>query len=136
MLLAKELKSFPDIKPPEWAKFAKTGVQKERPPQEADWWHARAAAVLRSVAKLGLVGTAKLRTKYGGKHSRGHKAERFAKGSGSVIRKALQQLEKAGLVKQAVKGVHKGRTITKKASQLMSAAAVQAVKKGQDGQRA
>lgn len=127
-LVAKELHSIPQIKPPEWAPFVKTGRHKERPPSRNDWWHVRAAAVLRTVARLGPVGTSKLRTKFGGKHSRGHKPERFARGSGSIIRKAMQQLEKAGLIKQAVKGVHKGRVITQKASAMLNAAALRVKK--------
>lgn len=123
-LLAKELHSIPQIKPPVWAPFVKTGRHKERPPSRPDWWHVRAAAVLRTVARLGPVGTSKLRTKFGGKHSRGYKSERFARGSGSIIRKAMQQLEKAGLIKQAAKGVHKGRVITQKASAMLNAIAL------------
>ncbi len=122
-LLAQELKGISHITPPAWAAFAKTGMHKERPPARKDWWHVRAASVLRSIARLGPIGTSKLRTKYGGKHSRGYKSERFARCSGSIIRKAIQQLEKAGLVKQTAKGVHKGRAITKKASALMSTVA-------------
>lgn len=127
-LLAKELHSIPQIKPPAWAPFVKTGAHKERPPVRSDWWHVRAAAVLRTVARLGPVGTSKLRTKFGGKHSRGFKSERFARGSGSIIRKAMQQLEKAGLIRQAAKGVHKGRVITEKASAMLSALALKATK--------
>ncbi len=123
-LLAKELHSIPQIKPPAWAPFVKTGAHKERPPSRNDWWYVRAAAVLRTVARLGPVGTSKLRTKFGGKHSRGFKSERFARGSGSIIRKAMQQLEKAGLIRQAAKGVHKGRVITEKASAMMSSIAL------------
>lgn len=123
-LLAKELHSMPQIKPPTWAPFVKTGAHKERPPARSDWWYVRAAAVLRTVARLGPVGTSKLRTKFGGKHSRGFKSERFARGSGSIIRKAMQQLEKAGLIRQAAKGVHKGRVITEKASAMMSSIAL------------
>lgn len=119
--LAKELQKVKDVKPPAWAAFVKTGAHKERQPKRKDWWYVRTAAVLRTVTRLGPVGTSKMRTKFGGKHSRGHKSERFAKGSGSIIRKALQQLEKAGLVKQAVKGVHKGRVITEKALSIMDA---------------
>lgn len=126
-ILAKELQGIPQIKPPAWAPFVKTGANKERPPARKDWWHVRAASVLRTVARLGPVGTSKLRTKYGGKHSRGYKSERFARGSGSIIRKAMQQLEKAGLVKQAVKGVHKGRIITEKASAILRAASHKAM---------
>ena len=126
--LAKELQNVKDVKPPAWAVFVKTGAYKERPPQRKDWWYVRTAAVLRTVARLGPVGTSKLRTKFGGKHSRGYKSERFARGSGSIIRKALQQLEKAGLIKQAVKGVHKGRIVTAKASSMMNAIALKAGK--------
>ena len=126
--LAKELQGIKDVKPPAWAAFVKTGAHKERQPQRKDWWYVRTAAVLRTVARLGPVGTAKLRTKFGGKHSRGYKSERFARGSGSIIRKALQQLEKAGLIKQAVKGVHKGRIVTAKASSMMGAIALKAGK--------
>ncbi len=109
---AVELKKSTQFAPPAWAVFAKTGVHKERPPVNEGWWHIRVAAILRSVYKLGPVGTQKLRVKFGGKKSRGHMPEEFRKGSGSVVRKALQQLEKAGYVKQVEKGVHKGRVVT------------------------
>ena len=66
-LIAKELQAIPDMRPPAWAIFVKTGAHKERPPVRKDWWHVRAAAVLRTVARLGPVGTSKLRTKFGGK---------------------------------------------------------------------
>ncbi len=127
-IVAKELQGIPEIKPPAWSVFVKTGVYKERPPARKDWWHIRAAAILRTVARLGPVGTSKLRTRFGGKHSRGYKSERFAPGSGSIIRKILQQLEKAGLIKQAAKGVHKGRILTKKASSMIETAAQKVAK--------
>ena len=111
---AKQLKEMPEIQPPEWATFVKTGVHKERVPADKDWWYARAAAVLRSVYRLGPIGVNKLKTKYGGKQRRGHKPSRFKKGSGNIIRKCLQQLEKAGLIKNIEKGQHKGRKITPK----------------------
>ena len=111
---AEELKKVPEIKAPSWAQFVKTGMHKERPPVNEDWWYLRSASVLRSVYRFGPVGVSKLRTKYGGKKNRGVKKEHFYKGSGNILRKALQQLEKAGLVKFAEKGVHKGRLITPK----------------------
>lgn len=117
--LSEELKNFKEIKAPVWAPFVKTGIFKEKPPVRDDWWHVRSAAILRSVAKLGPVGTSKLRKKYGGKKNRGVRPEHFYRGSGSIIRKVLQQLEKAGLVKQEAKGVHKGRVITPKAASLI-----------------
>ena len=113
-LTAERLKSVAEIKAPEWAVFAKTGVCKERPPMKSDWWFTRAAAILRSIYVMGPIGVNKLRTKYGGKQRRGHNMPHFKKGSGSVIRKCIQQLEKAGLIKSIEKGKHKGRIITPK----------------------
>ena len=111
---AEELKKIPEMKVPLWAAFVKTGMHKERPPVDDDWWYFRSASVLRSIYRFGPVGVSKLRTKYGGKKNRGVKKEHFYKGSGSILRKSLQQLEKVGFVKFAEKGVHKGRIITPK----------------------
>ncbi len=107
-----ELKKIEAISPPEWSKYAKTGVHKERPPYKQDWWYTRTAAVLRSVYVLGPIGVSKLRQKYGGRKNRGFKPERFRRGSGNIIRKVLQQLEKAGFLRQTEVGNYKGRTIT------------------------
>lgn len=111
-LLAEELKKVSDIKPPVWADLVKTGTHKERPPVQKDWWYTRSASLLMAIDKLGPIGVQKLRTKYGGKKNRGHKPEHFYKGGGNILRKGLQQLEKAGLVKQVVKVGHKGRILT------------------------
>ncbi|HLG23816.1 MAG TPA: 30S ribosomal protein S19e [Candidatus Nanoarchaeia archaeon] len=111
---AEELKKIPEIKAPEWAAFVKTGMHKTRAPLKEDWWYMRAASVLRTVYRLGPIGTEKLRTKYGGKKNRGVRKEHTYKGSGSILRKSLQQLEKAGFVKFVEKGVHKGRIVTPK----------------------
>lgn len=122
---AEELKKIPEIKPPEWATFVKTGMHKERPPVKNDWWYSRTASILRTVYRLGPVGVSKLRTKYGGKKNRGVKKEHFFKGSGNILRKALQQLEKAGFVKFTEKGVHKGRVITPKGKSFLDKVATQ-----------
>lgn len=116
---AEKLKEIPEIKPPAWASYVKTGQSRERPPAREDWWYVRSAAVLRSVYRLGPVGVSKLRTKYGGRKNRGVAGERAYKGSGNILRKIMQQLEKAELVKQTVKGVHKGRIITPKGKSLL-----------------
>jgi len=109
---AEELKKIKEIMPPSWADFVKTGMHKERPPVQKDWWYIRAASVLNAINKLGPVGVSKLRTKYGGKKNRGYRPEKFFKGSGNILRKILQQLEKAGFAAKADKGIHKGRIIT------------------------
>ena len=121
--VSSELKKEAEITPPSWALFVKTGRHKERPPADANWWHVRSAAMLRSVAKLGPIGVSKLTVKYGGKPNRGHKPGRFYRGSGSIARKVLRQLEKAGLVRSAQKGTYKGRVITRKAAEILNKAA-------------
>jgi len=122
---ALELQKLPEIRPPEWAKFAKTGHFKQRPPEREDWWYVRSAAVLRSVARLGPMGVQKLRSKYGGAKDRGHAPEHTYKAGGNILRKILQQLEAAQLVKQASKGLHKGRILTPKGISLLGKAATE-----------
>ncbi len=117
--LAKELQKIEFIRPPEWAAYVKTGAHKERPPAREDWWYIRSASVLRKVRLKGPIGVSKLRIFYGGKKNRGYAPERFKRGSGNILRKALQQLEKSGLIKKEKKGVHKGRIITPKGIKLM-----------------
>ncbi|MFH1399388.1 MAG: 30S ribosomal protein S19e [Candidatus Woesearchaeota archaeon] len=116
---AEALKKIGEIKPPVWAPFVKTGMHKERQPTQDDWWYVRTAALLRTIYSRGPIGVSKLRTKYGGRKNRGHKTEHTYKGSGSIIRKALQQLEKAELIKQTQIGVHKGRVVTPKGQSLL-----------------
>ena len=125
---ADELKKQKFVQPPAWSNFVKTGHSKDRLPENTDWWYVRAASVLRAVAKLGPVGTEKLRTKYGSKKNRGHKPERFYKASGSILRKVLQQLEKSQLIKQTQKDSHKGRILTPKGTSLLDKIAVAVAK--------
>ncbi len=106
-----------EVKPPEWAAYTKTGTHKEHVPEDPDWWYYRCASILRKLYVRGKpVGIERLRTAYGGRKNYGVAPEHFVKGSGSVVRKALQQLEKAGLVVK-VKG--KGRTLTPKGRSLL-----------------
>ena len=122
---ALELKKQNLVKPTEWSIFTKTGHSKQRLPDNPDWWYYRSAAILRSVARLGPVGTQKLRVKYGSKKDRGHKPEKFYPASGSIIRKILQQLETSELIKQEQKGNHKGRILTPKGTSFLDKIAVQ-----------
>ncbi|MEK6974498.1 MAG: 30S ribosomal protein S19e [Nanoarchaeota archaeon] len=120
---AEELKKVDGIKPPVWIKFAKTGRQKERPPFEKDFWYVRTASILRKIYILGPIGVSKLRTKYGGLKDRGYKPEHTYKGSGNILRKSLQQLEKEGFIQQTIKKGHKGRMITEKGKKFLDAVA-------------
>lgn len=130
---AEGLKQAEHIKAPSWATYVKTGAHKQRPPMDEDWWFKRTAAVLRSVYKLGPIGTSKLRTKYGGRKNKGVRPEKFYRGSGSVIRKVLQQLEKEELIAHTTKGVHKGRVVTPKGRSFLDKIAVSITKEGQNG---
>ena len=117
------------ITQPVWAQFVKTGAHKERPPAERDWWFVRAASVLRTIYKDGPIGVSKLRSRYGGSKNRGVKPEKFHKASGAVLRKVIQQLEKAGLVAYKKDGVHKGRIITSQGLSLLEKSAAKVAKK-------
>jgi small subunit ribosomal protein S19e len=118
--VAKELE--PLIKAPEWAPYVKTGMHKERPPANKEWFYKRAASILRAVAMKGPIGVAKLRVKYGGRKNNGVASAHFCKGSGNIIRKALKELDKVGLTIYTEKGVHKGRIVTAKGTSMLAKA--------------
>ncbi len=118
--VSKELKTIETVAPPAWSLACKTGVNRERPPANRDWWHIRAASILRRISLKGPLGVSKLRTVYGGKKRRGHQPPIFKVGSGNIIRKILQQLEKAELIKQDTVGNHKGRVITPTGMKLLN----------------
>jgi small subunit ribosomal protein S19e len=107
--IADELKKAKEVTPPEWALYVKTGAHKERRPTNPDWWYLRCASILRRLYVKGPSGVARLRTAYGGRKRRGVRPNHFARGSGHIIRTALQQLEQAGLVEHE-KGT--GRRLT------------------------
>ena len=117
-----EFKKNEQITPPEWAQFAKSGAHRERPPEQLDFWYIRGASILRKVCTKGPIGVSRLKTEYGGKKNRGAKPERHMKASGSVIRELMQQLEKAGYIKQQGK---KGRVVTPTGMKLLDNAANQ-----------
>lgn len=120
--IAKDLNENKSINAPEWAKFVKTGVHKERRPEDADWWYTRCASILRKVYIDGPVGLNSLRSYYGGKKDRGSEPEKFRKGSGSVIRTALHQLEDAGFIAKIKEGriiTPEGKSFVDKASNIV-----------------
>lgn len=102
--LKEELKSVKEIAPPEWSFFVKSGVHRERPPEQPDFWYIRSASILRRIYLDGPVGTERLRSYFGGRKNLGHKPSHFRKASGAIIRKILQQLESAGLIEKDKKG--------------------------------
>src|ERR1700761_5392055 len=93
-----------------WVDTVKTSHSNELPPQSADWFYVRAAAVARHVYLRKTVGVGRLRKVHGSTKNRGSRPNHHEDASGSVDRKVLQALEKIGVVEQDVdKG---GRRIT------------------------
>lgn len=109
--LAAQLKGKEEFQIPEWALFSKTGMSRERPPADADFWYTRGASILRQLYIHGVVGVGKLRTRYGSRKDRGGRPDKFKKSGGKIIRVLLQQAEAAGLVEKVTKLQH-GRRLT------------------------
>jgi small subunit ribosomal protein S19e len=116
----------PEVSPPPWSPFVKTGSHAERPPQNPDWWYIRCASLLRKIYFKGPVGVSRLRSEYGGRARRGNAPEHTREGGGSIIRNALQQLERAGYVRTIER---EGREITAEGRSLLDSLANQLVKK-------
>ena len=122
--LAEALKKIQEFQEPEWARFVKSGSAKERPVEDPDFWHKRAASILRQIYKKNILGVSRLRTKYGSKKNRGMKPEMFKKGSGKIIRVILQQADSAGFteIAKTMKGIGSkkpGRQLTQKGKSFM-----------------
>lgn len=120
---AKLLQSNEQMKQPQWSEFVKTGVSKERPPMQRNWWHLRTASIMRKVMIYGPVGTCKLRRMYGSKKNRGVKKEKFFRGSGAIVRRILQQCENCGYMEHVKKGTFRGRVLTKEGIAVLAEAA-------------
>lgn len=115
--LAEKLKEEEEFQAPVWVSFVKTSTARARPPAK-EFWHLRAASILRQIYINGVMGVSKLRTRYGGKKNRGVAPSAFFKGSGKIIRVILQQAEKAGMVEK-IKDKKCGRKLTKKGKEFL-----------------
>ncbi|MBD3312690.1 30S ribosomal protein S19e [archaeon] len=116
--VSKALKKNEKLKPPSWTKYVKTGADKERPPQNPDWWYVRLASLLRNLYLRSPKGVQRMRIKYGSRRKRryGYAPKKHVKSGGKIIRAGLQMLEKEGLVKKVPK---KGRALTSKGRSLL-----------------
>lgn len=112
--VAEELENEFDA--PEWTNYAKTAANKDKPPEQENWYHIRSAAILRRIYTDGPLGTSKLRTIFGEGKNHGHAPQHHGKASGKVIRTALQNLEEAGLLE---KEDGEGREITEDGQALL-----------------
>jgi len=116
--LAQALKELEEFKRPTWVDFVKSGVHKERPIEDPDFWYKRAASILRQLYINGIVGVGRLRSRYGGRKDYGMAPAHFTKSSGKIIRLIVQQAEAAGLVEKA-KEKRAGRQLTHKGKQFL-----------------
>lgn len=93
------------LEEPEWAALAKSGANRELPPDQENFWAIRAASLLRKIAIDGPVGVDRLATEYGGpdKGSNRYRVRpaHRTNASRNVIRTILQQLEEAGYIATA-----------------------------------
>jgi small subunit ribosomal protein S19e len=105
---AEDLKT--KVKAPVWAPIVKTGVAKDRPPEDPNWWYVREASILRKIYVKGPIGVSRLRKEYCSKKNCGVRPEKSLPASGKVTRLAVQQLEGLGFVKKTKAG--DGREIT------------------------
>lgn len=118
--LAEALKKVEEFAEPEWVRFVKSAPSKERPIEDENFWHKRAASILKQIYKNEIVGVNRLRTRYGSKKNRGFKPERFKKAGGKIIRTILQQSDKAGFTEIVkAKGVKSGRKLTAKGKEFL-----------------
>ncbi len=115
--IAEKLKEYPEISPPDGSEFWKTAFFKELAPQDTkNFWYIRCASILRKVKKYGPIGVNKLRKYYGGRNRRGPGLNHSAKGSGKIVRVALQQLENAKLLEKKEK---EGRVVSAEGMSLL-----------------
>jgi small subunit ribosomal protein S19e len=124
--LAEHLKRVPEIDVPQWAPYAKTGSHAERPPQNSNWWHVRAASLLRKIYFHSPVGISDLVVSYGGSKAVSYFPKHHRDAGGAAIRKILHQLEQAQLV---TKQGNKGRILTPKGIALLDKLSTEILKK-------
>ncbi len=119
--VAEKLKGM-KIEKPAFVGMVKTGSHAERPPEQEDFWYMRCASLLRKAYANDVIGTRRLRRQYGGRKSHSIAPEHKRPAGGSTIRKAMQTLEKHGLLEKTAKG----RKLTGKGRKLLDNSAKEA----------
>lgn len=122
--LAEALRKLPEFEKPLWVDYVKSGPSKERPIDDHDFWHKRAASILRQIYRNKTKGVNRLRTRYGSRKNRGMRPERAQRAGGKIIRVILQQSDKAGLTEivkkiKGVRNVKPGRQLTEKGKRFL-----------------
>ena len=126
---ADKLKAINIVKPA-FIGVVKSSPHRERVPTDSNFWYVRCASILYQAYTKGEIGTSRLRTHYGGRKSRGRQPQKTVRAGGSTIRKAMQELEKNGLLEKTGKKtmknkagkemfIYKGRKLTSKGRKLI-----------------
>jgi small subunit ribosomal protein S19e len=119
---AEVLKNNDKFLVPKWVDLVKTGVHKELPPYDPDWYYVRAAAVVRKVYLRQGTGVGALKKRFGGAHRRGAAPERHHDGAGGLIRTILLSLDELNITEAYGKG---GRKVTRTGQQALDLVAGQ-----------
>merc|ERR1712029_610368 len=105
--LAAFLKKSGKVKLPEWVDIVKTNVAKELAPYDEDWYYVRLASMARHIYVRSPVGGTTACKIYGVRRNNGSSPSHWRAGSGSIARKALQNLEALKLVEKDPNGGRK-----------------------------
>lgn len=115
---------------PGYVDLVKTSVNSEMPPQESElWFYKRSASIARHIYLRKQVGVGKLNKLYGGAKNRGGKPSRHVDASGSINRKAVQGLEKLGVLEESAKG---GRKISENGQRDLDRIAAQTLEEAEE----
>lgn len=119
---AAHLKRAGNIELPKTVDLWKTAPHKELSPYDADWFYTRVASMARKLYMKPGRGVGEFRKVYGGRKRRGSKPSHRGKASSGPLRKALQELEKLGVIEKDPNG---GRKLTRKGRSEMDTQAAQ-----------
>merc|ERR1719266_141312 len=125
--LAAFLKKSGKVKLPEWVDIVKTNVAKELAPYDEDWYYTRLASMARHIYVRSPVGVATMTKIYGVRRNNGSCPSHWRRGSGSIARKGLQNLEQLKLVEKDANG---GRKLTSHGRRDLDRIAAQIVQAG------
>ncbi len=97
--LALELKSM-KVEEPEWTKYLKDGIGKEKSWTQEGWYYTRMASILRKIYINGNLGIARMSQEYGSRQDRGSKRYHPVQSSRYIIRSMFHALESLGYLKK------------------------------------
>uniref|UniRef100_A0A0K8TQC6 Putative 40s ribosomal protein s19a n=1 Tax=Tabanus bromius TaxID=304241 RepID=A0A0K8TQC6_TABBR len=103
------LKKSGKLPVPEQMDIIKTAKYKELAPSDPDWFYVRCASILRHLYHRSPAGVGSITKIYGGRKRNGVHPSHFCRAADGAARKALQALEKMGLIEKHADG---GRKLT------------------------